>query len=132
MPYVNKVTLIGNAGKDCEMVSTGGKIAKFSLATSESYTGKDGQKVVNTDWHTITCFGPLANIVLQYVKKGMTVYVEGKIKYSKYESKGVEKTTTEIVAMSVLVLDKKAPPLMVQKAVQEYGAASVDDDDIPF
>lgn len=106
---LNKVMLIGHLGKDPEFkqVGTDGKVANFTLATSESYTGKDGKRVENTEWHNIVVWGGLAENVSKYTAKGSKVYVEGKIKTRSWEKDGVKKYTTEIVADTVTFMDKK-------------------------
>jgi single-strand DNA-binding protein len=107
---VNKAILIGNVGKDpeCKQISNG-TMALFSLATTESYKDKNsGELVKTTDWHRVVCFGKTADVVAKYVKKGSKLYVEGKIKNSKYTDKnGVEKYSTDIQAMSIQMLDNK-------------------------
>ena len=101
---VNKVILIGNVGKDVEVQEVGTtKVAKFSLATSESYT-KNGEKVTNTEWHNITIWGKLADVCEKYVKKGDKLFLEGKIQYREYEKDGVKKYFTEINAYSMQML----------------------------
>lgn len=96
---VNKATLLGNVGKDPEIrtFDNGNKVANFSLATSEKYTKKDGEKVENTEWHNVSVFGKLADIVETWVKKGQQLYIEGKIKTRSYEKDGEKRYVTEIV-----------------------------------
>ena len=105
---VNKVILIGNVGKDPEVnyIKEDLPVAKFTLATSESYT-KDGQKVTNTEWHNIVVWRGLAKVVEQYVKKGSKLYIEGKITNRQYEKDGQTKYFTEIVANQMQMLDSK-------------------------
>lgn len=97
---INKATLIGNVGNDPEIKTfdNGNKKAGFSIATSETYKNKQGEKIEETEWHTISVFGKLAEIVESYVKKGDRVYVEGKIKTRSWDDKdGNKKYMTEIV-----------------------------------
>ena len=106
---INKVTLIGNTGGDPEVktLENGGKVARFSLATSESYKDKEGTWQKTTEWHTIVVWRDLAERVEKYLKKGMSVYVDGKISYRKHTDKeGVERHYTDIVASNVRMLDK--------------------------
>ena len=100
MASLNEVTLIGNVGKDVEVkiFDNGGKIAKFSLATTESYKRKDGEKVENTSWHNVVIRSePLVNIAQKYVGKGSSVCVKGKVYYREYEKEGEKRKVTEIV-----------------------------------
>lgn len=105
---VNKVILIGNVGKDPEVnyIKEDLPVAKFTMATSESYT-KDGQKVTNTEWHNIVIWRGLAKVVEQYVKKGSKLYIEGKITNRQYEKDGQTKYFTEIVATQMQMLDSR-------------------------
>ncbi|MEO6883534.1 MAG: single-stranded DNA-binding protein [Bacteroidia bacterium] len=110
MAGVNKVILVGNLGKDPEVryLEGGTAVAKFSLATSESYKDKTGKKVDQTEWHNIVLWRGLAEIAEKYLKKGMQVYIEGKIRSRSWEDKeGVKKYTTEIVGESLNILGKK-------------------------
>lgn len=105
---LNKVFLIGRIGRDPEMRYTpsGQPVASFSLATDESYTGKDGQKVEKTEWHRIVVWGKPAEFCGSYLSKGRLVYIEGKLETRKWTDKdGVEKYTTEIKADKVQGLD---------------------------
>ncbi|MBN1604044.1 MAG: single-stranded DNA-binding protein [Chitinispirillaceae bacterium] len=96
---VNKVILVGNLGKDPELKYTPGgqAVATFSLATSERFTDKNGQRQDRTEWHNIVVWGKQAEIVNQYLKKGRTVYLEGSIRTRSWDDKdGVKKYRTEI------------------------------------
>ena len=88
MAGVNKVILIGNLGADPEMkyLEGGAVIARFNMATSESYT-KNGEKITQTEWHRIELWDNLAKIAEQYLKKGDTVYIEGKIRTEEWQDK---------------------------------------------
>lgn len=110
MRGLNEVTLIGNLGKDPEIQTLEGniKVAKFSLATTESYKDSNGQNQSNTDWHNIVLWRGLADLANNYLKKGSLVYIEGKIKSRSYDDKdGQKKYVTEIVAEELILLDKK-------------------------
>ncbi len=107
MASVNKVILVGNLGRDPEVryLPSGDAVANITIATSSKYKGKDGNMVEETEWHRVTFFGKLAEIVGQYLKKGRSVYVEGRIKTRKYTDKdGVEKYATDIVANEMQML----------------------------
>ena len=105
MSGVNKVIIVGNLGKDPEVKAVGqNTVANFSLATSESYTDKSGQKQEKTEWHKIVAWGKLAELAGQYLKKGRQVYVEGKLQTREYEKDGQKRYSTEIVASSVTFL----------------------------
>jgi len=106
----NKVQLIGNLGKDPEVKNlTSGKIkANFSLATSENYINRQGEKVTETQWHNIVAWGKIAEIAENYLQKGNKVAIEGKLVHRVYDDKdGNKKYITEVVANSVMMLDSK-------------------------
>ena len=132
---INKVISVGNVGKDPEVryVSEGVPTAKFSLATSESYKNKQGERVTNTEWHSITAWRGLAKVVEDYVVKGMPLYIEGKIRYRSYEKDGVTKYFTEIVASELKMLGKQNSSSEPAKS-EEMPPPIVDGDgdDLPF
>ena len=99
---VNKVTLIGNLGKDPESFGKDNLVTKFSLATSEHYKGEK-----KTSWHNIICFGKTGEVALQYLKKGSKVYIDGRIQYDKWEKDGVTRYSTSIIVNSLQFLDAK-------------------------
>lgn len=105
---LNKVMLIGNLGKDPEIKYTpsGVPVAKFSIATNESYKDKGGEWQERTEWHNIVAWQRLAEIIGEYVKKGSKLFVEGRLQTSSWEDKqsGEKKYKTEIVATSILLL----------------------------
>lgn len=109
MAGLNKVLLIGNVGGDPEIrtLPSGSKVANFSIATSESYNDKNGQRQTTTEWHRIEIWDGLANVVEQYVKKGDPLYIEGRIRTEKWtDQSGVEKTGVRIRATSMQMLGK--------------------------
>jgi len=109
MRGLNKVTLIGNLGKEPEINTLEGGImvAKFSLATTESYRDKEGNIQSETEWHNIVAWRNLADLAGKYLRKGSHIYLEGKIKTRSYEDKdGNKKYVTEIIAESLIMLDK--------------------------
>ena len=102
--------LIGNLGKDPEIRSLEGgvKVANFSLATTESYKGKNGEKVEQTEWHNIVLWRGLAEVAESYLKKGNSIFIEGKIKTRDWTDKdGNKRYTTEIVADNMVMLGSR-------------------------
>lgn len=107
MASVNKAIIIGNLGKDPEMryMPSGDAICNFSLATTDSWKDKNGEKQEKTEWHRISMFGKLAEIAGEYLKKGSQVYVEGRLQTRKWTNKdGQDQYTTEIVADKMQML----------------------------
>ena len=105
----NKVQLIGNLGNDPEVINLegGSKLAKFSMATNESYKNAKGEKVTDTQWHNVVAWGKTAEIVENYLKKGNEVAVEGKLINRSYETKdGDKRYITEIKCSELLMLGK--------------------------
>ena len=101
MSGVNKVILIGNLGKDPEVryLDSGIAVANFSLATTENYRNKEGEKVSQTEWHNVVLWRGLAEIAEKYLKKGSSVYIEGRIRNRKWEDKeGNTRYNNEILA----------------------------------
>ena len=106
----NKVQLIGNVGNEPEITNleSGKKVAKFSIATNESYKDSNGEKVTNTQWHNIVAWGKIAEIVEKYVGKGKEVAREGKLTSRTYETKeGEKRYVTEVVIDEILLLGIK-------------------------
>jgi single-strand DNA-binding protein len=106
----NKVQLIGNLGNDPEIITleSGKKLAKFSLATNESYKNAQGEKVTQTDWHNLIAWGKTAEIIEKYVTKGKEIAIEGKLTSRSYETKeGEKRYVTEVVVNEVLMLNNK-------------------------
>jgi len=107
---INKVILLGNVGKDPEVkyFDNESSVANFSLATSETYTNKNGEKVTNTEWHNVQAWRGLAKVVEKYVKKGDLIYIEGRIKTRSYDDKdGNKKYVTEILADEMKMLGSR-------------------------
>jgi single-strand DNA-binding protein len=105
----NKVQLIGNLGNDPEIVNleSGKTLAKFSVATNESYKNAQGEKVTDTQWHNIVAWGKTAQIIEKYVGKGKEVAIEGKLTTRSWEDKdGVKRYSTEVVCSELLILGK--------------------------
>jgi len=105
---VNKSILVGRVGQDPEskQLETG-MVVNFSLATSEKWKNKAGEKQESTEWHNCKAFGSLADIIHTYVKKGDLIYIEGKIKTRSWEADGVKKYTTDIVCHTMQMLGGK-------------------------
>lgn len=107
---INKVTLIGNLGADPEVrhLENGVMVARFSVATNESYKDKDGNQQQITEWHNVVAWRELAERAEKMLKKGMLVYVEGKISYRKYTGQdGQERYVTDIVANTFRLLERR-------------------------
>lgn len=104
---LNKVILIGRLGRDPEVryMPNGEAVCNFSVATSEKYTDKNGQRQEATEWHNVTMYRKLAEIAGKYLTKGSQVYLEGKIQSRKYQGKdGIERTAYEIIANEMKML----------------------------
>jgi single-strand DNA-binding protein len=139
---INKVILIGNLGKDPEIMrlESGVKKASFSLATTENYKNKDGAKIEHTEWHNIVLWRGLAEVAESYLKKGNTVYIEGRIRRREYEDKeGQKKFIFEIQGDNMTMLGgpkrEFAPEGNAPGAVEkENGSmdAITPEDDLPF
>ena len=140
---LNKVTLIGNLGKDPELsyTASGIAVAKFSIATGERWKDQDGNVQEKTEWHNIVAWRKLAEICGQYLKKGSKVYLEGKLQTRSWDDKnsGVKRYTTEIVADDLIMLDGKGTgggnsggSDMNNSAPMSEPAAEPEKDDLPF
>ena len=106
----NRVQLVGNLGATPEVkeLENGNKMARFAVATSDSYTNKKGEKINETHWHNIVVWGKLAGIAQEFLKKGSQVAIDGKLTTRIYNDKeGIKKYFTEIIANEFLLLDKK-------------------------
>jgi len=132
MASVNKVIIVGNLGKDPEERSfpDGSPVCNITVACSEKYKDKQGEQKEVTEWVNVVFFGKLAEIAGQYLRKGSSVYVEGKLKTEKYTDKnGVEKYSTKVIANSMQMLGGKP-----QESAPARPAANLADmeSDIPF
>lgn len=137
MSSLNKVLLIGNLGRDPEMryMPDGSAICNFSIATTETWKDKNsGQKQEKTEWHNITMYRRLAEIAGQYLKKGSSVYIEGRLQTRKWQDKntGADRYTTEIVADEMKMLGGKSGEMDQQepqkKPASQQGKAFLDDE----
>ena len=137
---INKVTLVGNVGKQPEIKVLGdSKVANFSLATSESFTNKNGEKVTNTEWHNIEIWRGLVDVVEKYVNKGDLLFLEGKIKTRQYEDKdGNKRHSTSIVCDTLKMLGGKKDaatsdaPSVSNSYNSPYQVDNNGDDGLPF
>lgn len=137
MASVNKVILVGNVGKDPETryMANGDAVTNITVATSESWKDKSGEKQEKTEWHRVTFYRKTAEIAGKYLAKGSSVYIEGRLETRKWtDNSGTEKYSTEIVASEMKMLGKKGGGEREQPAKQEsHGFSNIDDDsDIPF
>jgi len=137
---VNKVILIGNVGGDPDVkyFNEGVAVARFSLATTEVYNNKNGERVSQTEWHNIVLWRNLAQVAEKYVKKGMTLYIEGRLRTRSWDDQnGAKRYTTEIYGDSMQMLSRK------QEATEKTPETPVsispvnlmnndDSDDLPF
>ncbi len=142
MSGVNKVILVGRLGTDPEVktVSGGNTVARLSLATSENWTDREGQKQERTEWHRVVVWGKLAELCGKYLTKGRQVYVEGRIQTRSWEDQqGQKRYTTEVVASTVQFLGGAAAGAGASSgsndlSAQDFGPEPAFDnsDDIPF
>ena len=138
---INKVILIGNLGKDPDIIrlESGVKKASFSLATTEVYKNKEGVKTEHTEWHNIVLWRGLAEVAENYLKKGNTVYIEGRIRKREYEDKeGQKKFIYEILGDSMQMLggprreEGNGAPAVSEMSKEEMPVANTPEDDLPF
>lgn len=151
MASINKVILIGNLGKDPEVryMSDGRAVANITIATSEGWKDKKtGEKQERTEWHNVVFYSPLAEIVGQYLRKGSSVFVEGRLQTRKWQDKnGQDRYTTEIIANEMKMLGGRGDKSGSQPAQQPRSQSNQDarnkatfdaqapagfDDDIPW
>ncbi len=155
MASVNKVILIGNLGRDPEVryAPSGAAVCNVSLATTRQWKDKSGEKREETEWHRVVFYDRLAEIAGEYLKKGRSVYVEGRLKYGKYTDKdGNERYTTDVIATEMQLLggregggadegggytrsretSRPAPAARAPEAKPAAGSFDDMDDDIPF
>jgi single-strand DNA-binding protein len=131
MKTVNRVTLLGNVGKNPEVraAPSGSTIANFSIATTDRFKDKAGDWKESTDWHSIASFGKLAEIVRDYVHKGSPLYVEGKLRTRSWEKDGQKQYRTEVIADNIVLLGSGKPS---ERAVEAVEQEAEDSDAIPF
>ena len=138
MASVNKVIILGNVGQDPEIREGNVTVAALSIATTRKWRDKAGEAQSETEWHRVSAFGRLAEIISQYVRKGDPIYIEGRLRTRKYEDKqGIERWMTEIIAEQLQLLrpkdDKDAKPAQPKPAAQRRAPEpAYDDSDVPF
>lgn len=142
MAGVNKVILVGNLGKDPEVrhLENGRAVANFSLATSETYKNKQGERVTNTEWHNVVLWSPIAEIAEKFLKKGNQVYIEGKLTTRSWDDQdGNKRYTTEVVGNNLTLLGTKSDGDAVGSSSSSSSSnndvTSIpqdDSDDLPF
>ena len=145
MAGVNKVILVGNLGKDPEVrhLDNGGAVANFSMATSETYKNRQGERVTTTEWHNIVLWTPLAEIAEKFLKKGNQVYIEGKLTTRSWDDQeGNKRYTTEVVGREMTLLGSREDNAGGSAAPMASAAPSAaspvstipedDTDDLPF
>lgn len=134
MASVNKVIVLGNLGKDPDLrhLPNGDAVCNFSLATTESWKDKEGNKQDKTEWHNIVIFRKLAEIAGEYLKKGRPVYIEGRLQTRKWQDKeGKDRYTTEIVADQMQMLGSRDEAKEVAKTSAPANFEDMESD-IPF
>lgn len=141
---INKVILVGRVGGDPEtkQISEGVSVAQLNLATNESYTNKQNERVESVEWHRLVFWRGLAKVVESYVRKGGLLYIEGKISNRSYEKNGETRYTSEIVVSEMKMLDSKKeggqPQQSQQPATAPPAGNMIDqmsgdpNDDLPF
>ena len=140
MASVNKVILIGNLGRDPELryTQSGQAVANFTLATNERFANKSGEQQERTEWHRIVAWGKTGELCAQYLSKGRSVYIEGRLQTREWEDKeGQKRSTTEIVAQNVTFLGGPRTGAHGRRGrrgrrPQRESSAPPASDDIPF
>lgn len=142
---VNKVTLLGNIGKDLDykVTPSGIPLCKFSLATSESFKNKNDQWEERTEWHNVECWRGIAETANKHLKKGSKVYIEGKLKTDSYEKDGSTRYSTKVVVSELVLIEKSnanqnqqtnepRPPQFGDNVMTVADVQPDDHDDVPF
>ena len=136
---VNKVILVGNLGKEPDLIKTpsGISLCKFTMATTERFKSKSGEQQTKTEWHNIVVWGGLAETCGKWLHKGKQIYIEGKLQTTNYEdNSGVKRYFTEIVVSSMQMLDRSADSGDYRNAKHQekgFGKGYPDSwDDVPF
>lgn len=139
--YLNKVQIYGNITRDPELKSlnSGSSVCSFSVATNRTWKNKDGEKQESTDYHNIVAFGRTAENIAQYLRKGSSIYVEGRLQTRSYEKDGQKRYVTEVVADNVQFGPKRASQERRDDEEIDVGATAapesgegIDLNDIPF
>ena len=136
MASVNKVILVGRLGKDIDLRQTGAgsSIANMTLATDRRYKDAQGNAQTETEWHSVVFFGKTAEIASQYLHKGSSVYIEGRLHTRKYTDKqGIERYATDIIGETLQFLDsKKSTGESNVRSTNLRKPATANDEDVPF
>lgn len=134
MSSINKVILLGRLGKDPEAKTINGdlKVVNFSIATSESWNDKSGNKQEKTEWHRCQAWRGLADVIEKYVKKGDLIYVEGKITTRSWDKDGVKQYATEIVVHEMVMCGGKRDGGSAGNSDGFGGTPNAPEDDLPF
>ncbi len=137
MASVNKVILIGNLGRDPELryTQSGQAVTNFSLATTDRFSNKSGEREERTEWHRVVAWARTAELCAQYLSKGRAVYVEGRLQTREWEDKeGQKRRTTEVVAQTVQFLGSPRDGQQTSASPNPAGAppSAPASDDIPF
>ena len=129
MAGINKVILVGHLGRDPEVrtIESGAKVARFTLATTEAYKDKSGERKEVTEWHTVICWRNLADIAEKYLTKGKLVYVEGKLRTRSWDDNtGAKRYSTEVAADNFIMLGAKTdgtmPPMPISEPIATTAA----------
>lgn len=132
MSSLNKAMIIGNLGKDPELkyMSNGKAVASFSVATSQKWKDNDGNQQEKTEWHNVTAFEKLAEVIGEYVKKGSKVYIEGRLQTDQWEKDGVKHYSTKIIASQMVMLGGKGEKNETEP--QPNSQQEAPKDDLPF
>lgn len=139
MSIVNEVRLIGRTGKDVEIFTTksGEKIGSVSLATTEKYTNKNGEKTENTEWHNLKIIGKSAEAMQKFCQKGTAIIVTGRISYNQWEKDGIKYYKTEIIVDSWIFQqgtvkgEKTNPDNRNPEPITDFNSTPIEDD-LPF
>jgi len=138
MISLNEVKLIGNLGQDPEQrtLQNGTTVCSFTMATSENYKDKSGEKQTITEWHNCVAWNKTAELISKYAKKGSKMYLSGQIKTESYEQNGVKKFITKIIVRDFMLLDKATESKPQQENIVQYSNENdgfePDDSDLPF
>lgn len=135
MGTINKITLLGRLGRDPEMTRTqkGQAVTRFSMATNNIYTDKDGVKHSTPTWHKVVFFGPRAEVAAEYLAKGREVYVEGRVEIRNYTDKaGVEKISYEVIGSDLQLLGGRPTEAKAEQKLAENQGSEVSNDAPPM
>jgi single-strand DNA-binding protein len=135
MPSLNKVTIIGNVGKEPEMRFTpnGKPVTSFSVATNRVYTTPEGERHEETEWFNVVAWNRLAEQCNQFLAKGRLVYAEGRLSTRKWEGQdGQQRTSIEVIANRVIFLDRREAAQVPGDKMEDSGVTELEPEDLPF